>query len=313
MALIKLSKKKIALGLGSIVVIVLLLSKIELRELVDAILSIDPMAYALAFVVYVFNYYVRILRLQVVLGKFSLGKWFQFMGIFQLMNRTLPFRSGEIFFPVLIKRMFQISSAEAISKLIIVRFLDLISLLVFFLVALFWVQVDQVGLALALAGIVIIGLVIFYTQRVPIINLVVRVLTNIKPQLKEKVETLGQNVLAAFAISRKQLLALTFYSFLDKAVNFGVFIILVGGMGFGIAIDKLCVAIGLSGFSEILPINSLGSFGTLELGWVGALTMLGVEQNISIQSGFSSHIVSFSYTILLGLISGLLYLLSRRR
>lgn len=310
---VKITKKRIALGLGSIIIIVLLLSKIELKELVDTILAIDPMAYLLAFAIYTSGYFVRILRLRYVLGKSSFKTWFQFMGVFQLLNRTLPFRSGEIFFPILLKRLIGIGHAEAISKLIIVRFLDLITLFLFFLISLLWVQVDNFGLMIGVSVLIFLLFILLYFKRTPLIKFAVRMVVKLKPSLESKLTELSDTIIAAFAVSRKQMVVLTFYSLLDKVINYAALVVVVLGMGFSIGVEKLSVAIGLSGFSEILPINSLGSFGTLELGWVGALTMFGVDENTSIQSGFSTHIVAFSYTIILGLVSALLYLANKRK
>ena len=58
------------------------------------------------------------------------SKCFQFIGLFQLINRTLPFRSGEVFFPILMKRIFSFKYSSTVFDLIIIRFFDLVSLLV---------------------------------------------------------------------------------------------------------------------------------------------------------------------------------------
>jgi hypothetical protein len=58
----------------------------------------------------------------------------------------------------------------------------------------------------------------------------------------------------------------------------------------------------MSGITEILPVNSLGSFGTTELGWAGALMYFGESTGPAIASGFGFNIIAFSFTILFGLI-----------
>ena len=58
-----------------------------------------------------------------------------------------------------------------------------------------------------------------------------------------------------------------------------------------------------SGFTEILPINSFGNFGTLELGWAGGLMYFGVPTEIAIESGFALHLLAFSMAIIIGIIA----------
>ena len=57
-----------------------------------------------------------------------------------------------------------------------------------------------------------------------------------------------------------------------------------------LTINEIIFASILSSFTEILPINS---FGTFELGWAGALIYSGISSEIAIESGFSFHFVAF--------------------
>lgn len=300
------SRKKIGrnifFGIFSIIIIYLFLSRIDIIELSSTIRAIDGNTFFIGLFVYLFNYYIRILRLQFILGKYDLFRWVQFTTVFQLLNRTLPFRLGEAFFPILLKRLFVIEVSEAVSKLIIIRFLDLLSLFLFFIASLTIVFVQQSILLLLIGGFLFSGIAVLYRYKKNIFDVTFKLVILIIPSKKKFFESFFTKVLSSLNINQFQLTILFLYSLLDKVINYGLIVLIISGLGFSIPLEKLLVAIGLSGFSEILPINSLGSFGTLELGWVGALVMLGVQESISIQSGFSAHIVIFSYTVVLGLI-----------
>ncbi len=89
----------------------------------------------------------------------------------------------------------------------------------------------------------------------------------------------------------------------DKCISTIFSITVINGFHYLLTINEIIFASISSGFTEILPINSFGNFGTLELGWAGALIYSGVSSEIAIESGFSFHFVAFSITILFGLIS----------
>ena len=45
--------------------------------------------------------------------------------------------------------------------------------------------------------------------------------------------------------------------------------------------------------SNVLPINSFGSFGTLEAGWTGGFVLVGMSGQDAITTAFGSHIITF--------------------
>jgi uncharacterized membrane protein YbhN (UPF0104 family) len=54
--------------------------------------------------------------------------------------------------------------------------------------------------------------------------------------------------------------------------------------------------------ATLLPIGTLGNFGTQEVAWTLGLTLLGVDRDSAITSGFSTHLVGFALAGLFGLI-----------
>ena len=123
-----LNIKRVLLGCMSLVIIFFFLSKIEIKELTDLLLNISLGHMVLFLILFLVTYFIRVVRLMIAFNIRTWLKCFQFIGIFQLINRTLPFRTGELFFPILLKRLFSIKYSTAVFELIIIRFFDIASL-----------------------------------------------------------------------------------------------------------------------------------------------------------------------------------------
>jgi uncharacterized membrane protein YbhN (UPF0104 family) len=64
---------------------------------------------------------------------------------------------------------------------------------------------------------------------------------------------------------------------------------------FGVDISFLQSVAGSTGgvLTNVLPINSFGSFGTMEAGWAGGFVLVGMSPQDAITTGFGNHIVNF--------------------
>jgi len=309
---IEINKKRVFLGSISLLVIFFFIQKIEIRELFNIIISFKWENAIISLFLYLVNYLIRLKRLMIVFNGNNWLRWFQFIGIFQLINRTLPFRSGEVVFPILLKRMFNIKYIESISKLITVRLFDVLTLLLVFLATVSWIGFGkQIYILLIILLIFLLFTLLFYNKK-GIIGFIYNIYIKMFSHHNEKLAIrIKSNMIEALKIDRFQLFSLFVLSIFDKIINFGCIVIIVYGLGFNIILDKLLVAIGLSGFSEILPINSLGNFGSLELGWVGALVYLGIDIETGIQSGFAFHLVIYSFGLIIGLLCMIIFSLNK--
>ena len=70
----------------------------------NRIKQINPIYYLLAFLVYIIEYFVRAYRVKLFFPKESLSKFSMFICLQQFLNRVLPLRLGEIFFPIFLKK-----------------------------------------------------------------------------------------------------------------------------------------------------------------------------------------------------------------
>jgi uncharacterized membrane protein YbhN (UPF0104 family) len=72
---------------------------------------------------------------------------------------------------------------------------------------------------------------------------------------------------------------------------------------FGVDIGLLLSVAGSTGgvLANVLPINSFGSFGTLEAGWTAGFMLVGVTAQDAITTGFGYHIINFFVSAVLAL------------
>ena len=303
---IKIKLSNVVLGFISVGIIIFCINKISLNNVLKVVTDIDYNYLFASFVIYLSCYLIRVNRFILMFNIGDWKKWFRLSGIFQLINRTFPFRSGEATFPLLAKNFFKISFTESITKLFIIRIFDLLSLLLFFLVSLFLISDKNLFYISIFCSLVLIIILLsmfnnFY------LNSLFNVVAFFVPRHNEKLKDIEKNILKFLNQDFTLMIKIFFLSILDKITNFSALIFIVYGLGYNLSLIKLVLAISLSGFTDLLPINSVGNFGTLELGWTSALVYLGIDINTSIESGFSAHIVVFSFTLTIGLISYIAY------
>jgi uncharacterized membrane protein YbhN (UPF0104 family) len=300
-------KKKIVLSvtfLLSVMLIVFLVNFIDLKEFGNVLLNIDIRYYLVAMAFYLLAYLVRALRIWTLFDKKYLDRYFLFISIHQVLNRVMPFRTGEIFFPVLIKKLGGNSYAEGIPKLFILRILDIISLAISFLLVCIFVDFGLKTEEYAWVWVFLLVLVLVLFTLKAWFNLFVRIVLIIIPKKHiVRVKAFAEKAEIAFKISRANFWILLFLSVADKFINFIMCFFVLKALSFSFSLPKIISANTMSGLTEILPINSVGSFGTTELGWAGALIYFGEKADIAIASGFGFNLVAFSFTILFGVIA----------
>ena len=303
---LKIRLINVILGFISVGIIIFCINKINLNHLLKVVTDIDHNYLFVSFVIYLSCYFIRVKRFLLLFNIGGWKKWFGLVGIFQIINRTFPFRSGEGAFPLLSKNFFKISFTESITKLFIVRIFDLLSLLLFFLLSLILIGDNNLFYIFIFCSLTLIA-ILFSMFNNFYLHSLFKVITFFAPGYYEKLKEIENNILKFLNQNFTLMIKIFILSILDKIANFSALIFIVYGLGYNLLLMKLLLAISLSGFTDLLPINSLGNFGTLELGWASALVYLGIDINTSIESGFSAHIIVFSFTLTIGLICYIAY------
>ena len=97
-----------------------------------------------------------------------------------------------------------------------------------------------------------------------------------------------------------RLLGIIGCSVVNLGLRFSMQCYLVQAMKMDVGITEIVFALSFTSFFNMFPIQTLGNFGTVEVPWVLALAGLGISREAAIISGFSLHILTLFYSLLLG-------------
>ena len=286
---------------SSLFLIFFLLSKIDIERLTKALINFNPIYYVIALILYFCVLLLTAFRIKLFFPEKNYYILLLIACIHNLVNRVLPFRLGEIVLPIMLKKV-NIRLYNSFSAIISVRLLDLIvSLFTFFLVFIILGLGGQKFIFFALIFLVICtGLIIYYKWLLNSFTNKIYKIFSSKYFNKINKSISKENIIYNSNFRYDQLLIVTFL----RKIIFPVFsIMVIMSINYELTNGQVIFASISSGFTEILPINSFGNFGTLELGWAGALMYFSVPIEIAIESGFALHLLAFSMAIIVGLIA----------
>jgi len=67
--------------------------------------------------------------------------------------------------------------------------------------------------------------------------------------------------------------------------------------GFELSFRQTVVGSTFANITQLIPINTLGSFGTLEAGWTLGYALIGIDAKQALTAGFVLHLLVFSFLI----------------
>ncbi len=298
-------------SLLGITLLVVLLRQIDFENLVDSLLAAQPAFLILGGTAYLFKSIVRSLRFMYIneLPGQNFLKMLRLTLASNLASQLLPLKLGELAYVYLVKKDFQARFSQGVSTLLIVRIFDLLTIsLLFVLSALvfrlpaglsvyFYYILGFVAVMLAFLGGLITAsklsprLVIFpqqkaFSRRFKILN---------------KIQQGVQAVLLEMGKFRgRQYAVMLGYSAVEWTLNYAMFHVLLQGIRMVPHFFDTVSAVTFAALASVLPINSLGNFGTQEAGWATGLILLGYPQETALTSGFATHLLSLSYFLVLG-------------
>ena len=91
------------------------------------------------------------------------------------------------------------------------------------------------------------------------------------------------------------------YSLLGLGIRFGFQCYLAREMEIDVSVVRLTFALAFTSIFNLLPIQSIGNFGTVEFPFVAVLTLFGTPKGDAAVAGFSLHIIILLYCIPLGI------------
>lgn len=306
-----------------------LLSQIKLDDLHRLASRFTPAQLAGVFALYAGANLFRAIRLRSVLGENHLLSLTSISGLHAFLNHVLPFRSGELSLPFLLKACLGRNLANGAVALVIVRLYDTLSitLLMLFSLAMVHSEIEaHLAATLGYALTAVAGGVIATFAALP---LILRVAGKWVPacgaalgsrgvhwgaRLAEALHTMHHHLSGLTPVQRYLTLPVT--SLLVQLCIYGFFYYAMRFMGIDIGFCTNMLASSGEMITSLLPINMIGSLGTLEAGWAIGYAICGIPRVDAIATGFIVHGLIIGSGLLISL-AGLLqlspFLLSSRR
>ena len=238
---------------------------------------------------YALNYMLRAGRVA-VLSKGRVPYWpdaFYASCLHGFATYMLPFRSGELVLPVLLRGMSGLALLEGTAILISARLLDLmvLGLCIMSTVAIGQLPIDT-GLRMAWFGI---GL------GLTALTLAVRLRLGISWLQHRWPRAFGY--LAGFVTFGLPEVLLSLGIWVAVA---GCFLCVARSLALPLGMAEVWLLISIQLPLQMIPVQGIANAGNHEAGWLAGLTLLGLSASRAIEIAMASHVLLLSYVLLLG-------------
>ena len=285
-----------------------LLRQIDYKNISELFNEINYVYIFISFMFYFLLTFVRALRIRMLIKhNSSMKKLFAIVMVNSLVMNLLPFRTGEISLPILLKKYLKIESREGFLMLLYLRVIDVLVLLAFFLIAasLFSesvIQLQGISYLFVLILIIFIALTLLRGDKILLgLGDFIKNISNSKTSSKiaESIYRL-RSVYEFYKNKTKKTFILSIL----------IIILLIALSGFGLKAypidlsyaDAIIVSLVIVGVMS-LPINGIAGIGTVELGISSYLMSIGVSNGLSIGIAFSYHFIYLMFIIFFGSLS----------
>ncbi len=303
----KLSAVILTIGL-----LYILLSQIQYVDVINTLISINPVYIIVGFVLYICSYFLRSFRFYILLHrKIGIKDLFNIICVHNMVNNILPARTGELSYIYLLKKLHKKTTGEGVASLMVARVFDVIALSSLFLISVLIVNdlpeivmnaIEIVAIFMFIMLIFVIALLYSGRFFLDIItrfsekyNLNQRKLVNYLLKVAgETVDSLEKTSLG------NGIYLVLISSILIWFLNYSMVFFLLQGMNIFITLQKVILGATFCLLTTVLPIQGVGGFGTSETVWTLVFVPLGMSLETAIISGLSYHIILIMYYLLIG-------------
>ena len=267
----------------------------------------------------------------------SLHQIFPILALHTFWGNILPMRTGDVSYVYLMQRRQKVNATQGVASLLIASLIDLI-LLIGLVIATGWLLRAELrdtfsGTVLYLTPLLIgsglISVVVFVSVApnacmrlaklcvsvcMRLTELYVRPLLRLEKRPISWIVNKGLQILSwivnkglqilqeliAFR-SHQRFLEVWVYSLMCLVIRFGFQCYLVVEMGVDVPILHALFALAFTNVFNLLPVQTIGNFGTTEFPFVWLLKHFGTSVEVATVTGFSLHILILLYCIPLGL------------
>ncbi len=286
----------------SVFILVALYRVASPRAILDLVGHARPAGLALGFALYTLGAGARAWRLKVVGLRAPRLALMAVACVHQALNKVLPLRSGELSYPWLARRTGGQGFGEALIGLAYLRILDLVGVAVLFVATLTLDRREFLGdarLGFLVSLVLLAGALAVMVWLLPLLRAAIQLggrLVGARPFLERARRTV-ERFPALDAGAHLSLVGLTIAGWL---LTYGTFQVLLGAFGLPLGFARTVLGATAGVIASVQPIQGVGSFGTLEVGWALGMSLVGMERRAAVASGIGVQLFTFSYAILLG-------------
>ena len=261
--------------------------------------ELSPFYLLVSLILYTITYYFRAKRFTLFFPQIKTKDLAAVMAVHTFFNNLLPLRSGEASFPIILKKLFGVEGVISSAALVVARLFDLLSLSFLFTIATFGVSVNNrefLWVSILLSIFIVLVLILGF---------------KLLKVLKRRFGFASALFFFFYEFkSARNLVFVFLYSFLNWFTKFTAFYFIMKAGRLNLNFFESTFAATFGELTTVLPIHSIGGFGTYEAGLVGGFALLGFKGSYALTVAFYFHLLLFTMSGLLALL-GWVYL-SRR-
>ncbi len=294
---------RVASALGAVVLVVFLLRIASPGGIVRLLGTTRPCAVAAALAIHAVMLLLRGLRLRVLLPDSPPGPgtaW-AITAAGRVAALFLPFRSGELVLPWLLRRHAGVPVATGVAVLVAARAFDLAALGVWGTVSLLWLARGSTT-ALGAAILLLVPLLILPVLAETAYRLARRCAAARGLEARRIARKVRRLRAALHGLARRPG-RLAAAAGLSLAVWGAVWLltwVLLAGMGHRWPLAVTVAGSAAASIANLVPLNLVANVGTLEAGWTAGFVALGIPANEAAATGFATHLWSLFFAVAAG-------------
>ena len=306
------------IGLPTVLAVVIayfLLKEIDIQQIPKTLSRLSIKALLIGFGCYCLLVLAKALRFRALLNLDSgVYQVFPILAMHTFWGNILPMRTGDVSYVYLMQRRQKVDATQGIASLLVASLIDLV-LLMGLVVATAWLLRAALrdtfsGTVLYLTPLLmgggLVAVVVFvYAAPRACMRFAERCAGPLLALEKRPVSWTVDKVLAVLRElmtfrSNRRFLEVWLYSVLCLVIRFGFQCYLVTEMGVEIPMTEVLFALAFTNVFNLLPVQTVGNFGTTEFPFVWLLNHFGTSIKTATVTGFSLHILILLYCLPLG-------------
>ena len=306
------------IGLPTVLAVVIayfLLKEIDIQEIPKTLSRLSIRALLIGFGCYCLLVLAKALRFRALLNLDSrVYQVFPILAMHTFWGNILPMRTGDVSYVYLMQRRQKVNATQGVASLLVASLIDLV-LLMGLLVSTAWLLRAALRdtfsgtvlylIPLLMGGGLVAVVAFVYAAPQACMRFAEQCATPLLALEKRPVLWTVDKVLAVLRElttfrSNRRFLEVWAYSVLGLIIRFGFQCYLVAEMGVGIPMIEVLFALAFTNVFNLLPVQTVGNFGTTEFPFVWLLNHFGTSIETATVTGFSLHILILLYCLPLG-------------